>query len=286
MSTQNQPMQNGSRQLKLAGEEQCGPVSLESIPQGFQNLRLDRLPRHVAIIMDGNGRWAQQRGLPRTEGHKRAKETVRTIVETSRELGLSYLTLYAFSSENWQRPSAEIRVLMGLFRHYLRNELDRLMDYNIRLLALGDLRRLPRPVRSAFDEAICATRHNTGLTVVLAVSYGAREEIVAAARDLVRAVQEGRLQPDEIDERSFAKHLWTAELPDPDLLIRTGKEMRISNFLLWQLAYTELYVTDTLWPDFSREHFLQSLVEYQRRQRRFGRTAEQQAPKGLRRAVG
>jgi undecaprenyl diphosphate synthase len=279
-------MKNGSRQLKLAGEEQSESASLESVPQGLQHLQLDRLPRHVAIIMDGNGRWAQQRGLPRTEGHKRAKETVRTIVETSRELGLSYLTLYAFSSENWQRPGAEVRVLMGLFRRYLRGELDRLMDYNIRLLALGDLRRLPGPVRSAFDEAIFTTRQNTGLTVVLAVSYGAREEIVAAARSLARAVQEGRLLPDEIDERSFVRHLWTAELPDPDLLIRTGKEMRISNFLLWQLAYTELYVTDTLWPDFDREHFLQSLLEYQRRQRRFGRTAEQQDLKGLRRAVG
>ncbi len=286
VSKQNRPMQNGSRQLKLAEEEQRGLVSLESVPHGFQQLRMDRLPQHVAIIMDGNGRWAQQRGLPRTEGHKRAKETVRTIVETSRDLGLSYLTLYAFSSENWQRPSAEVRVLMSLFRHYLRNELDRLMDYNIRLLALGNLRRLPGSVRSAFDEAIFATKHNTGLTVILAVSYGAREEIVAAAQALARAVQEGRLRPDEIDERSFARHLWTAEVPDPDLLIRTGKEVRISNFLLWQLAYTELYVTDTLWPDFDREHFLQSLVAYQRRQRRFGRTAEQQALKGLRHAVG
>ncbi len=286
VSKQNRPMQNASRQLKLAGEEQYGPVSLEPAPQGFQHLRLDRLPQHVAIIMDGNGRWAQQRGLPRTEGHKRAKETVRAIVETSRDLGISYLTLYAFSSENWQRPSAEVRILMSLFRHYLRNELDRLMGYNIRLLALGDLRRLPGPVRLAFDEAICATRHNTGLTVILAVSYGAREEIVAAARALAQAVQEGHLRPDEIDERRFARHLWTVEVPDPDLLIRTGKEMRISNFLLWQLAYTELYVTDTLWPDFGREHFLQSLVAYQRRQRRFGRTAEQQALRGLRHAVG
>ena len=283
VTQQNRPRQNGSLQLRLAGEEPAGP---EPAQQELQHLRLDRLPRHVAIIMDGNGRWAQQRGLPRTEGHKRAKETVRTIVETSRELGLSYLTLYAFSSENWQRPSAEIRVLMSLFRRYLRSELDRLMDYNIRLLALGDLARLPGPVRLAFDEAIVATRHNTGLTVVLAVSYGAREEIVAAVRTLARAAQEGRLRPEEIDERSVARHLWTADIPDPDFLIRTGREMRISNFLLWQLAYTELYVTDTLWPDFDREHFFRSLLEYQRRQRRFGRTAEQQTLKGLRRAVG
>ena len=254
--------------------------------QPLQQCDRDRLPRHVAVIMDGNGRWAQQRGLPRTEGHKRAKETVRTIVETSRELGLSYLTLYAFSSENWQRPTAEVRVLMGLFRRYLRNELDRLMDHNIRLVAVGDLSRLPDAVHRSFDDAIFATRNNTGLTVVLAVSYGAREEIVAAARSLARAVQEGRLRPDDIDEDSFVQHLWTADIPDPDLLIRTGKEMRISNFLLWQLAYTELFVTDTLWPDFDREHFLQALVEYQSRHRRFGRTAEQQAATGFKRALG
>lgn len=252
----------------------------------LRQLDRDRLPQHVAIIMDGNGRWAQQRGLPRTEGHKRAKETVRTIVEASRELGLSYLTLYAFSSENWQRPTAEVRVLMGLFRRYLRNELDRLMDYNIRLVALGDLTRLPDAVRRSFDEAIIATRNNTGLTVVLAVSYGAREEIVAAARSLARAVKEGQLCPDDIDEDCFVQHLWTADIPDPDLLIRTGKEMRISNFLLWQLAYTELFVTDTLWPDFVREHFFQALVEYQSRQRRFGRTPEQQVATGCKRALG
>ena len=279
VSNQNGHVSNGVDHLNTRLQ-----VLKESQP--LQQLDQDRLPQHVAIIMDGNGRWAQQRGLPRTEGHKRAKETVRTIVETSRELGLSYLTLYAFSSENWYRPPAEVRVLMGLFRRYLRNELDRLMDYNIRLVALGDLSRLSDAVQRSFEEAIFATRNNTGLTVVLAVSYGAREEIVAAARSLARAVQEGRLCPDDIDEDRFVQHLWTADIPDPDLLIRTGKEMRISNFLLWQLAYTELFVTDTLWPDFDREHFLQALVEYQSRQRRFGRTAEQQAATGFKRALG
>lgn len=251
----------------------------------MQQLRMDRLPQHVAVIMDGNGRWAQQRGLPRTEGHKRAKETVRAIVETSRDLGLSYLTLYAFSSENWQRPTSEVSVLMGLFRRYLRNELDRLMDYNIQLRALGDMSRLPTAVRQAFDDAIFATRNNTGLTVVLAVSYGSREEIVAAVRALATAVQNGQLRADDITEQHVDEQLWTAGIPDPDLLIRTGKEMRISNFLLWQVAYTELYVTDILWPDFDREKFLQALIEYQHRQRRFGLTAEQQEAQDLNRAV-
>jgi undecaprenyl diphosphate synthase len=245
----------------------------------------DRLPRHVAIIMDGNGRWAQRRGLRRTEGHRRAKEAVRTVVETSRELGLEYLTLYAFSTENWQRPRSEVRVLMGLFRRYLRTELKRMMEYNIRLRPLGDLRRLPISVREAFEEAILATSRNTGLSVVLAVSYGAREEIVNAARTIAAAVQEGRLHLQDITETSFARHLRTADIPDPDLLIRTGKEFRLSNFLLWQSAYTELYVTDTLWPDFSREDFLAALADYQNRQRRFGRTAEQPPPPELKRAA-
>lgn len=245
----------------------------------------EHLPRHVAIIMDGNGRWAQRRGLSRVEGHKRAKEAVRAVVETSRELGLEYLTLFAFSTENWQRPQSEIRALMGLFRRYLRTELRRMMEYNIRLRALGDLKRLPPAVRQAFTEALQATRKNTGLTVILAVSYGAREEIVTAARDLARAVQEGRLDPHEIDEPCFVQHLWTADIPDPDLLIRTSGEFRLSNFLLWQLAYTELYITDTLWPDFTREEFLRALADYQNRERRFGRTTRQRGPVELRRAA-
>jgi undecaprenyl diphosphate synthase len=245
----------------------------------------DRLPRHVAIIMDGNGRWAQHRGLRRTEGHRRAKEAVRTVVETSREIGLEYLTLYAFSTENWQRPRGEVQALMSLFRRYLRTELHRMMKYNVRLRALGDLDRLHAAVRQAFEEAIFATRNNTGLIVVLAVSYGAREEIVAAARALATAVQKGRLGPQEINEHSFTQHLGTVGIPDPDLLIRTGKEFRLSNFLLWQLAYTELYITDTLWPDFGREEFLRALVDYQGRERRFGRTVEQPPPSEPRRAA-
>ncbi len=245
----------------------------------------DRLPRHVAIIMDGNGRWAQRRGLRRTDGHRRAKEAVRAVVETGRDLGLEYLTLYAFSTENWQRPRGEVRALMSLFRRYLRTELNRMMDYNVRLRPLGDLTRLPESVQQAFEEAILATAHNTGLTVILAVSYGAREEIVTAARTLAKAVQTGQLNPQDITEHDFARHLQTADIPDPDLLIRTGKEFRLSNFLLWQVAYTELYVTDTLWPDFGREEFLRALTDYQSRQRRFGRTAEQQLHPELTRAA-
>ena len=245
----------------------------------------DQLPRHVAVIMDGNGRWAQRRSLSRVEGHQRGKDAVRAVVETSREIGLQYLTLYAFSTENWQRPVGEVRALMGLLRRYLRTELRRMMNYNIRLRAAGDLSRLPVAVRRALEAVILATRSNSGLTVVLAVSYGAREEIVAATRALATAVRKGQLDPQEIDEQRFAQHLWTADIPDPDLLIRTGGELRLSNFLLWQLAYTELYVTDTLWPDFGREEFLLALADYQGRERRFGRTTEQQLPSALRRAA-
>jgi undecaprenyl diphosphate synthase len=235
--------------------------------------------------MDGNGRWAQRRGLRRTEGHRRAKEAVRAVVETSREIGIEYLTLYAFSTENWHRPRSEVRALMSLFRRYLRAELGRMMEYNIRLRSLGDLNRLPASVREAFEEAMRATALNTGLTVMLAVSYGAREEIVTAARAIAGAVREGRLDPQDITEGGFARYLQTADVPDPDLLIRTGKEFRLSNFLLWQIAYTELYITETLWPDFGREEFVRALVEYQQRQRRFGRTAAQQPRPELSRAA-
>ncbi len=245
----------------------------------------DRLPRHVAVIMDGNGRWAQRRGLSRLEGHRRGKEAVRNIVDTSRELGLSYLTLYAFSSENWQRPAHEVRAPMGLLNRYLRTELRRMMRYNIRLRSVGDLERLPANVRKSLLNVIAATKENTGLTVVLAVSYGAREEIVAAVQYLAEAVRTGQLDPQDIDEQTIGNTLWTADIPDPDLLIRTSGEFRISNFLLWQLAYTEIYVTETLWPDFDRDAFLQALAEYQSRDRRFGRTAEQRGETELKRAA-
>jgi undecaprenyl diphosphate synthase len=235
--------------------------------------------------MDGNGRWAKERGLSRIEGHKHGKEAVRAVVETAREIELEFLTLYAFSTENWQRPANEVRALMSLLRRYLRTELHRLMQHRIRLQAIGDLSRLPSSVRQSLDDAIHATRDNTGLTVVLAISYGGREEIVAASRALVQAVQAGQVSSQAIDERVFTRYLWTANIPDPDLLIRTSGEFRLSNFLLWQMAYTEIYVTETLWPDFGREEFLRAIADYQGRERRFGRTTEQQTAAELKRVA-
>jgi len=209
-----------------------------------------RLPRHVAIIMDGNGRWASGRGLPRIEGHRRGKEAVRAVVETARRLGIPYLSLYAFSTENWNRPQKEVDALMGLLRRYLATELRKMMRNQIRLLAIGNLERLPIAVQEALRRNMEATRNNTGMTVVLAVSYGGREELAAAMRTMAREVQNGTLDPASINERTVSAHLSTAGIPDPDLLIRTSGEMRVSNFLLWQIAYSELLVTPTLWPDF------------------------------------
>jgi undecaprenyl diphosphate synthase len=239
--------------------------------------RRDGLPRHVAIIMDGNGRWATQRGLSRVQGHRRGKESVREIVETAREVGIEVLTLYAFSTENWERPEREVGALMRLLRRYVRSELAKMMRHGIRLRAIGNLRRLPKEVLADLRSAEQQTRGNTAMTVQLAVSYGSREEIVGAARRLARKVRDGAIAPEDIDEESFSEALMTAGLPDPDLLIRTSGEMRLSNFLLWQAAYSELYVTDVLWPDFRRAEFLAALDEYARRERRFGKTAEQLA---------
>jgi len=247
-------------------------------------LDLQRLPRHVAIIMDGNGRWAQQRGLHRIEGHKRGKDSVRAVVETSRRLGISYLSLYAFSTENWSRPRREVDALMRLLRRYLRTELHRMMKNEIRLVAIGDIKRLPLTLQHELYSVIEATKHNAYMTVVLAVSYGGREDIVRAARAVAAEVHAGRLHPDAIDEDTFAGYLDTAGIPDPDFLIRTSGEMRISNFFLWQSAYTEIYVTDTLWPDFREPQFIEALAHYQRRERRFGRLAEQIGRERLRAA--
>jgi undecaprenyl diphosphate synthase len=233
------------------------------------------LPRHVAIIMDGNGRWAQARGLSRIQGHRAGKESVREVVETAREIGIDYLTLYAFSSENWQRPQREIDALMRLLRRYLRTEVAKMMRYGIRLRAIGNLRRLPREVVSELHAVEEKTRQNSRMTVLLAVSYGGREEIVQAARKLARRVRDGALDPADIDENAFDESMMTAGVPDPDLLIRTSGEMRLSNFLLWQLAYTELYMTDTLWPDFRRDQFIEAVEHYKQRQRRFGKTGAQ-----------
>jgi undecaprenyl diphosphate synthase len=233
------------------------------------------LPRHVAIIMDGNGRWAEAHGLSRLHGHRRGKESVREVVETAREIGIEYLTLYAFSTENWHRPTREVNALMRLLRRYLRTELGKMMRYEIRLRAIGNLRKLPQDVLAELREVEHRTRDNTRMTVQLAVSYGGREEITLAARRLARRVRDGELRPEDIDERTFAESLMTSDTPDPDLLIRTSGELRVSNFLLWQIAYTEIYVTDTLWPDFRRDQLLEALEDYKRRQRRFGKTGAQ-----------
>ena len=243
-----------------------------------------RLPAHVAVIMDGNGRWAEQRGVARVHGHRVGKESVRALVETSRRLGIRYLSLYAFSTENWNRPPREIDSLMSLLRRYLASELGKMMKNQIRLIAVGSLRRLPPAVRDALRSTIEATKRNTGMTVILAVSYGAREEIARATRAIARRVRRGELRPDQITPDTVAAHLGTSGIPDPDLLIRTSGEMRLSNFFLWQLAYTELYVTETLWPDFREREFVQALAFFQQRQRRFGRTPAQVERERLRAA--
>jgi undecaprenyl diphosphate synthase len=244
----------------------------------------ERLPRHVAIIMDGNGRWATQRGLTRVAGHRRGKDSVKEVVETARRLGIPYLSLYAFSSENWQRPKDEVSALMRFLRHYLVTEMKRMMRNGIRLLAIGNLRRLPREVQLALRDAVERTKQNTGMTVVLAVSYGGREELTDAMRLIARRVRRGELEPEDVDQSLVASYLGTAGIPDPDLLIRTSGEMRISNFLLWQIAYTEIYVTETMWPDFREREFLDAIGHFQRRERRFGRTGEQTERERLRAA--
>jgi undecaprenyl diphosphate synthase len=246
---------------------------LASLPfNDFPDLSLEpeRLPRHVAIVMDGNGRWATRRGLARFEGHRRGKDSVRAVVDAACELGIPYLTLFAFSSENWQRPSTEVRFLMQLLHRYLVTETKRMMKRGIRLIALGDCSRLPPHVQKALKETIECTAGNSAMTVALAVSYSGRQEIVRAARRIAEEVAAGTLRADQIDECTVASRLDTAGLPDPDLLIRTSGELRISNFFLFQLSYTELYFTDILWPDFREREFLAALCAYQRRERRFG----------------
>jgi undecaprenyl diphosphate synthase len=229
------------------------------------------LPRHVAVIMDGNGRWAERRGKPRIAGHQAGMKAVREVIETTADLGIPYLTLYAFSQENWKRPRTEIEALMGLLKHYIRTERKHLIEKGIRVRAIGDIERLAHGSRVELDELITDTAANERLTVTLALSYGGRSEIVEAVRRIARQVRAGELDPEAIDEEVFADRLYTADLPDPDLLIRTSGELRISNFLLWQIAYTELYVTEVLWPDFDRDAFLDAVAAYQGRERRFGR---------------
>jgi undecaprenyl diphosphate synthase len=230
-----------------------------------------KMPVHVAIIMDGNGRWAQKRGLPRTAGHRAGVKTVKRIVRVAGDIGLKYLTLFTFSTENWNRPKSEVSALMKLLGDTTRRELAELLENNVRLIATGDIDRLPDERREILLDAIKRTTANTGLVLNLALNYSGRNEIILAVRKIAGEVAAGRLQPDQIDEALFATHLQTTGLPEPDLLIRTSGEMRISNFLLWQTAYTELYVTDILWPDFSQDDFLTAILDFEGRERRFGK---------------
>jgi undecaprenyl diphosphate synthase len=228
------------------------------------------LPQHVAIIMDGNGRWAKQRSLPRVEGHRQGAESARTVIRTAGELGIKYLTLYAFSAENWNRPKDEVDALMKYLIHYLKTETPELNKNNVRLEVIGQIYRLPENVQEHLKKSIQTLSKNSGLTLVMALSYGSRIEIVDAVRGIAEKVKRGKLDPADINEQVFAQHLYTRNIPDPDLLIRTSGEMRVSNFLLWQISYAELVITPTLWPDFRKPQFFATLEEYARRHRRFG----------------
>ncbi|MDA0674227.1 MAG: isoprenyl transferase [Cyanobacteria bacterium] len=239
------------------------------------DLHRDRLPHHVAVIMDGNGRWAQQRGLPRIMGHRRGVDTLKRLLRQCSDWGIGALTAYAFSTENWGRPLEEVGFLMTLFERVLRQELTEMMAENVRIQFVGNLSALPESLQGEIDRAMAATRHNAGIRFTVATNYGGRQEILQACRAIAAQVQRGELQPDDIDENLFGRHLYTADLRDPDLLIRTSGEMRISNFLLWQLAYAEIYVTQTLWPDFTALEFHQALQAYQGRDRRFGKVSPQ-----------
>jgi len=241
----------------------------------IQKLDPKRLPVHVAIIMDGNGRWAQERMLKRIVGHQRGAETVSMVVEHSWHLGIKYLTLFAFSSENWLRPAVEVRALMALLKKYIRRQTARMMRKNIRYNVIGNRSDLPDDVNEALEEAIRQTSGNTGMVLTMALSYGGRQELAMAAKRLARDVLSGTVDPETVSVETFGNYLYTGDLPDPDFLIRTSGEMRISNFLLWQLAYTELYFTDINWPDFTINEFNKALADFQSRERRFGKTSDQ-----------
>ncbi|MBP5223972.1 MAG: isoprenyl transferase [Lachnospiraceae bacterium] len=229
-----------------------------------------RVPRHVAVILDGNGRWAKQKGLPRAAGHKKGCEAVEQTVEDCARLGIEYLTVYGFSTENWKRSAEEVSALMQLFRYYMVRLLRIAKEQNVRVKMIGDRSRFAPDIIDGLDRLESETKDNTGLTFVIAVNYGARDELRRAVRDIVRDAKAGRLSEEDVTEELIGSHLDTAGIPDPDLLIRTGSEMRLSNYLLWQCAYTELYVTDVLWPDFSKEELVRAIEDYNRRDRRFG----------------
>lgn len=236
-----------------------------------EHIDTHNLPEHVAVIMDGNGRWAKSKGAARIFGHRNAIEAVRQVIEGAGEIGIKYLTLYAFSTENWGRPKEEVDALMELLVNTLQKEVERLHKNKVRLKTIGDISQLPKDCRENLKEATEATKNNTGLTLLIALNYSGRREILKAVNELAMKVKEGTLRVDEIDEQLFASFLDTKNIPDPELLIRTSGEMRISNFLLWQIAYTELYITQKLWPDFRKEDLYEAIFEYQKRERRFGK---------------
>lgn len=247
------------------------PQTEEELKQAIDPVRL---PRHVAVIMDGNGRWAKSRFLSRVEGHRQGINSVRDIVEIAAEIKIPVLTLYAFSVENWFRPKDEVSTLMKLLVEYLRKELDRMLKNDIRLISIGDEAGLPLHVREELRYTIQRTAHNEGMILNLALNYSGHQEIIMATKKIARDLQTGRIREEDLDEKLFSQYLFTRGLPDPDLLIRTSGEMRLSNFLLWQLAYAEFWITPTLWPDFRRNEFLQAIISYQGRERRFGRVKE------------
>ena len=246
---------------------------MNSSPTSSSPVDLDttNLPAHIAIIMDGNGRWAKKRLLNRINGHEKGSDTVRTMVRTCREIGISYLTLYAFSTENWQRPKTEVDALMTLLRKFLHSEQKEMIERDIRLRVIGQIDRLPAKVQEALHTTMAATKDNTSMTLILALSYGGRAEITRMVQEVGQKIKHGEIDLNAINDDLIADHLYTRDIPDPDLLIRTSGEMRISNFLLWQIAYSEIFVTPTLWPDFSPDELLEILKDYQNRERRFGR---------------
>lgn len=244
------------------------PTILQELPA---DLDQERLPKHVAVIMDGNGRWAKRQGLPRIIGHRRGVDALKDLLRCCKDWGIPALTAYAFSTENWGRPLEEVDFLMTLFERVLRREIQEMVEENVQIHFVGDLSALPSSLQTEIERSMIETKHNRGIQFTVATNYGGRQEILQACRAIATQVQQGVLQPEQIDEALFESKLYTAKVGDPDLLIRTSGEMRISNFLLWQLAYSELYVTEALWPDFDRAEFHRALCEYQKRDRRFGK---------------
>jgi undecaprenyl diphosphate synthase len=248
---------------------------MTALREDMERLNPEKMPHHIAIIMDGNGRWAQKHHLSRIEGHKKGLEATKAVVDACEEFKIKIISLYAFSKENWRRPRREVSALMGLLQEYLRKRQKELLEKNIRINIIGDFEDLPAPIRKSLEEIVKKTRHKDGLIINLALSYGGRSEIVAGIKKVIEEIEAGRITKKEITPETFSRYLFTGDLPDPDLLIRTSGELRISNFLLWQIAYTELYFTTTLWPDFGKEELTQACIAYQNRERRFGLTASQ-----------